>query len=229
MSKDKNLIIPNKSDPPLSVKTLADLESEPILNRITEVSRKIVPLRVIAASVSVWIEGFIETLRKSPALQGAIIEGEYQRLEKEWQTYEAFLTAFETGKELKGVGGNVIVANVTPMILGARMKFWDIFWKRFIYTAFMYRQDSYGIQQQKGQEESEYMKLKEQIVNRMNRISGTLQEGGDIPKTKDDLTFNPNHYAHSMLLNGLGRRPKAGSFEKMEIINPALKRKGLEK
>ena len=216
MKKNK-LIIPDSPEKNLQGKFADIYQTDIVLNKVTEIAKKVAPLRVIAAGLGVHIYTFIDILRRSHELQGAIIEGEWETFDKEWKLYEAILMCFETGKPLRSNTGDTLINNVTPMIYMARMKHWDVFWKRFTYTAFTYKQDNYSITTD-SQAEPEYLKLKQQIVNRINEMGGLDTPNQVAQHSQASLVFNPKHYGHSLRMHG-------GSDKDGNLINPTLKRK----
>ena len=185
------------------------------LKLIEMTAQKIMPLTVIAATLEVHIQAFMTALKVSHEIQGAIIKGETHTFDKEWNIYTAFLSHWEMGKPLKDASGNTITpTKVTPMHVGLRMRHWEIFFKRFYDFSFTVKANEYSIKDDRAEESPDYMNLREQVMKRINVLTGIEHN------IKKQATFEPTHYAHSMLLKGKGKVSKDG---KIVLQNPMKK------
>ena len=186
------------------------------LKLIEHIAKKIMPITVIAAEMEVNIYHFLSILKVSHEIQGAIIKGETDTFEREWNAYQATLGHFERNLPLKDSTGTIIIPKVQPIHVGLRMKHWDTFFKKFMAFSFTYRASQFSITEDQQTEEPDYVKLRDQIMTRINALTG-------IEKTmKKQMTFQPAHYAHSMILKGKGKVEKDG---KIILQNPAKTQK----
>ena len=175
------------------------------LDRIEELAKKVMPLVYLSGNMGLLIDHFVKILKDSASLQSAIVRGEFHTWDKEWNTYLTIVSHFERGLPVTDSSGSVLINKVDTTMVAVRMKHLNLFLDRFRAFSFTCRRDKYDIDEKRVEAEPEYVKLKQQIVSRIDYLTGVSDKLSYIPGPKKQLVFNPKHYAYPLIVRGKGK------------------------